>query len=135
MAAKLYVGNLPYSATEDGLKTHFSSAGSVASVKIIIDRKVKKGKESEFSKLIRELRGKAISSKGYVSGETLRAMDDPNNYIVIEFDAKQLNQESFKTLTQFPEIIEASGEEGEFELDIFNISIIYSRWLYEAMMT
>jgi glycosyltransferase involved in cell wall biosynthesis len=48
----------------------------------------------------------------------------PNNDIVIEFDAKQLNQESFKTLTQFPEIIEASGEEGEFELDIFNISII-----------
>jgi heme oxygenase (mycobilin-producing) len=52
-------------------------------VKIIIDRKVKKGRESEFSKLSRELRGKAISSKGYVSGETLRAMDDPNNYIVI----------------------------------------------------
>ena len=52
-------------------------------VKIIIDRKVKKGKESDFAKLIRELRGKAISSKGYVSGETLRALEDPNNYIVI----------------------------------------------------
>ena len=52
-------------------------------VKIIIDRKVKKGRESDFARLIRELRGKAISCKGYVSGETLRALDEPNNYIVI----------------------------------------------------
>ena len=52
-------------------------------VRIIIDRKVKKGKESDFSKLLRELRTKAIPSKGYISGETLRALDDPHNYIVI----------------------------------------------------
>jgi heme-degrading monooxygenase HmoA len=52
-------------------------------VKIIIDRKVKRGRDSDFAKLIRELRGKAISCKGYISGETLRAHDDPNNYIVI----------------------------------------------------
>lgn len=52
-------------------------------VRIIIDRKVKKGKESEFFALLRELRSKAIPSKGYISGETLRALDDPNNYIVI----------------------------------------------------
>ena len=57
--------------------------GRTMAVKIIIDRKVKKGKEADFAKLIRELRGKAISSKGYVSGETLRALEDPNNYIVI----------------------------------------------------
>ena len=52
-------------------------------VKIIIDRKVKKGKESDLAKLVRELRTRAISYKGYVSGETLRALDDPYNYIVI----------------------------------------------------
>jgi heme-degrading monooxygenase HmoA len=52
-------------------------------VRIIIDRKVKKGKETDFAKLLRELRSKAISSKGYISGETLRALDDPHNYIVI----------------------------------------------------
>jgi RNA recognition motif-containing protein len=48
MAAKLYVGNLPYSATEDGLKNHFSSAGSVASVKIIIDRETGRSKGFGF---------------------------------------------------------------------------------------
>jgi heme-degrading monooxygenase HmoA len=52
-------------------------------VRIIIDRKVKKGKEAEFAKQLRELRSKAIPSRGYISGETLRSMDDPHNYIVI----------------------------------------------------
>jgi heme-degrading monooxygenase HmoA len=52
-------------------------------VKIIIDRKVKKGKEADFSRLLRELRTKAIPSAGYISGETLRALDDPHNYIVV----------------------------------------------------
>jgi heme-degrading monooxygenase HmoA len=52
-------------------------------IRIIIDRKVKKGKESEFARMLRELRSKAIPSKGYISGETLRAQGDPHNYIVI----------------------------------------------------
>jgi heme-degrading monooxygenase HmoA len=52
-------------------------------VRIIIDRKVKKGKESDFAIMLRELRSKAIPSKGYISGETLRAKDDSHNYIVI----------------------------------------------------
>lgn len=52
-------------------------------VRIIIDRKVKKGKGPDFAKMLRELRAKAIPSKGYISGETLRARDNPHNYIVI----------------------------------------------------
>ena len=52
-------------------------------VKVIIDRKVKKGKESEFSELLKQLRSKAISSKGYISGETLRALSDRHNYLVV----------------------------------------------------
>lgn len=53
------------------------------SVRIIIDRKVKKGKETDFAKLLRKLRSKAIFSNGYISGEMLRVRDDPQNYIVI----------------------------------------------------
>ena len=52
-------------------------------VRIIIDRKVRKGKEADFAKLLRGLRSKAIFSKGYISGEMLRVRDDPQNYIVI----------------------------------------------------
>lgn len=51
--------------------------------KIIIDRRVKKGKVLDFLKLLEELRKKALGAKGYVSGETLQACDDPYNLIVI----------------------------------------------------
>ncbi|HEY4690391.1 MAG TPA: RNA-binding protein [Anaerolineae bacterium] len=38
MEAKLYVGNLSYSTTDDDLRTLFAQAGTVASVAVIKDR-------------------------------------------------------------------------------------------------
>jgi RNA recognition motif-containing protein len=38
MGRKLYVGNLPYSATEESLEQTFSAHGRVESVKLITDR-------------------------------------------------------------------------------------------------
>ena len=38
MAKKLYVGGLPYSATEDALKEMFGQAGTVESATIIMDK-------------------------------------------------------------------------------------------------
>jgi RNA recognition motif-containing protein len=38
MAKKLYVGNLSYKTSEDGLKNFFAGFGTVESVKIISDR-------------------------------------------------------------------------------------------------
>ncbi len=38
MDVKLYVGNLPYTTTENDLKTLFAKAGQVASVGLIKDR-------------------------------------------------------------------------------------------------
>ena len=38
MGKKLFVGNVPYSITEDQLKSIFSEAGEVASVAIITDK-------------------------------------------------------------------------------------------------
>lgn len=45
------------------------------------------------------------------------------NDIVVMFDGSKLTQDSFNILTQLPEIISQSGEIGDFELDIFKISI------------
>jgi GT2 family glycosyltransferase len=45
------------------------------------------------------------------------------NDIVVEFDATKLNQNNFQLLQQLPEIIQESGEIGEFELDIFKVTI------------
>ena len=51
--------------------------------------------------------------------------NDPyaENDIVVEFEATQLNQNNFQLLQQLPEIIQGSGEVGQFELDIFKITI------------
>lgn len=46
-----------------------------------------------------------------------------NNNIVVEFDANKFTQESFNILTQLPQIIEQTNELGQFELDIFTITI------------
>ncbi|MCL2094010.1 MAG: RNA-binding protein [Treponema sp.] len=48
MAKKLYVGNLSYNTTEDGLRNMFSVYGTVASAKIIFDRETGNSKGFGF---------------------------------------------------------------------------------------
>ena len=38
MSSRLYVGNLPYHATEDLITQHFSTSGEVKAVNLMIDR-------------------------------------------------------------------------------------------------
>jgi heme-degrading monooxygenase HmoA len=52
-------------------------------VKILIQRKIRPGKEYELGQAIRELRSKAIHAQGYISGETLRSIEDPSLHLVI----------------------------------------------------
>ena len=52
-------------------------------VKIIIHRRVPRGKESQLLPLLIDLRSKATSEAGYISGETLRNVSDPQEYVVI----------------------------------------------------
>jgi glycosyltransferase involved in cell wall biosynthesis len=51
--------------------------------------------------------------------------NDPilENDIILEFDAIQFTQQSFNVIQQLPEIVKESGEVGQFELDIFKITI------------
>ncbi|MDR1073490.1 MAG: RNA-binding protein [Treponema sp.] len=51
MAKKLYIGNLAYNTTEDGLRTLFSQFGSVVSAKIIFDRDTGNSKGFGFVEL------------------------------------------------------------------------------------
>ena len=52
-------------------------------IKVIVKRKVSKGKEAALLPLLLELRAKATSQPGYISGETLRGVDDPEDYLVL----------------------------------------------------
>jgi len=52
-------------------------------IRVLIERKVVLENEPALNNLLMKLRGKAMLAKGYISGETLRSLDDPNEYLVI----------------------------------------------------
>lgn len=52
-------------------------------IKVIIKRKVAKGKQKDLLPLLMELRLKAMNQKGYISGETLKGISDPDEFMVI----------------------------------------------------
>lgn len=52
-------------------------------VKVLIYRKVRPGKEGELNEAVRELRSRALGAPGYISGETLRSLEDPSLRLVI----------------------------------------------------
>jgi RNA recognition motif-containing protein len=72
MSKKLYVGNLPYSATDQSLADTFSECGSVQSAKVIMDRDSGRSKgfafvemstESEASEAINRFNGTQLDGR------------------------------------------------------------------------
>lgn len=72
MAKKLYVGNLSYQMTEDGLRDLFAPLGEVSSVKIITDAATGRSKgfgfvemanEEEADKAIASLNGTTVQDR------------------------------------------------------------------------
>ena len=72
MGRKLYVGNLPYSVSEDSLRQAFSACGDVDSVNLIIDRDTGQSKgfgfvemssDSEAQKAIQDLNGTSLEGR------------------------------------------------------------------------
>jgi heme-degrading monooxygenase HmoA len=52
-------------------------------IKVIIERQYIPGNDLKLNELLMQLRSKAMRAKGYLMGETLRSLDDPNTCIVI----------------------------------------------------
>lgn len=84
MAKKLYVGNLPYSFDNEGLKQLFSEAGNVDSASIIIDRMTNRSKgfgfvemnnDDEAQKAIELFDGKEIEGRALKVNEA-RPMEE-----------------------------------------------------------
>ncbi len=72
MGRKLYVGNLPYSVTQQALEETFGQCGTVDSVNVITDRDTGQSKgfgfiemssDSEAQKAIQELNGTSIDGR------------------------------------------------------------------------
>ena len=63
MGKKLYVGNLPFSATEQGLTESFSQCGKVESAKIITDRDTGRSKGFGFIEMSTDEEAQAAIAK------------------------------------------------------------------------
>ena len=63
MSKKLYVGNLPYSATDQSLTEAFSACGTVASARVIMDRDSGRSKGFGFVEMSNESEATASISR------------------------------------------------------------------------
>jgi len=52
-------------------------------IRVLIERKCQPGKEKQLRELLQELRMAALRQLGYITGETLRAANDPSLFLVI----------------------------------------------------
>ncbi len=75
MSNKIYVGNLPYSVTDDSLQHNFSAYGSVTSAKVMMDRDsgrskgfgfVEMGTATEAQAAIDGLHGQSVDGRSLV---------------------------------------------------------------------
>ena len=53
------------------------------SVQVMIKRKWKVDKPQDLLPLLEKLRARAVKQPGYISGETLRSIEDPEDFLVI----------------------------------------------------
>jgi heme-degrading monooxygenase HmoA len=52
-------------------------------IKVVLERTIRGSHVKEAVLLMRQMRVLAMQRPGYISGETLHAVDDPNHYLVI----------------------------------------------------
>ncbi len=89
-------------------------------VKVMIKRKVRESVEKELLALLRELRTLTMNQPGYISGETLKRLDKPEETLVIstwqsaeEWRKWVTSQERQQIQTKIDLLL---GEKTEYEL-------------------
>jgi len=75
-------------------------------VKIIIRRIVPEGKTKLLTPLLRKLRALAMNHAGYISGETMRCVNDPQEFLVVSSWESEKEWETWLHHSQRAEIQE-----------------------------
>ncbi len=87
MATKLFVGNLPFSATENDLQDYFATAGTVIAVNIMQDRAtgrsrgfafIEMGSQAEADAAIAQFHGKEFQGRALTVNEARPREDRPS---------------------------------------------------------
>ena len=89
MATKLFVGSLAWATNDDGLKEFFSSAGTVVSASVIVDRETNRSKgfgfvemssDEEAKAAIDQLNGKDLDGRATVVSEARPREERPRSF-------------------------------------------------------
>lgn len=88
MGKKLYVGNVVFGASQAELEEHFSSAGSVDSVKIITDRETGRSKGFAFIEM-------SSSEEASAAIEKLNGADFQGRQLRVDLAKDNANKRSF----------------------------------------
>jgi len=90
-------------------------------VKIIIRRRVPRDREARLVPLLIELRSKATTQPGYISGETLRNVGDSEDFIVISTWQSEEAWRSWESSTERGEVQERIDDllEGKTEYGVY----------------
>jgi heme-degrading monooxygenase HmoA len=76
-------------------------------VKVLMERTIRGQNVGQIVRLLRQLRVLAMQQPGYISGETLHGVDDPNYYLVI---STWESQEQWQNWFNHPERQKLSAE-------------------------
>lgn len=86
MSKKLYVGSLSYQTTSEGLKSHFSQAGTVETATVVIDKMtgrsrgfgfVEMAADEDAAKAVEMLNGKELDGRALVVNEARPLAERP----------------------------------------------------------
>ncbi len=86
MATKLFIGSLPWDVTDDQLKDFFSSAGTVVTANVVVDRDTNRSRgfgfvemstEEEAQKAVKELNNADLGGRNIIVSEARPKTDRP----------------------------------------------------------
>jgi RNA recognition motif-containing protein len=88
MAAKLFIGSLAWTTTDDSLQAFFATVGTVVSANVIVDRDTNRSKgfgfvemssDEEAKKAVDELNGKELDGRAIVVNEARPREERPRD--------------------------------------------------------
>jgi quinol monooxygenase YgiN len=90
-------------------------------IRVMIERRFQAGKETELENLLVDLRSRGMAQPGYVSGETLRGLNDPSLWVVLStwldislWKARQASPERHKIEDKIERIASAPAKVSAF---------------------
>lgn len=91
-------------------------------IKVIVERRLRAGKEADLAAMLEGLWVKAMRTPGYITGETLRSVDEPGVWLTISswsdintWRSWASSQERREILTQIESLLRAPAKESAFE--------------------